>query len=93
MFYRDQIKDIEIIDKYTSSYGKLEIETINDGMDLIDEILYSEEDESILRLLTCIEDNLSKLDYKEELFKLLEHLSNYYNNKEIANKIKSILNK
>ncbi len=93
LFYKNQIKDIEIIDNYTSSYGKLEIETIEDGMDLIDEVLYSEEDEAIYRLLVCIEDNLVKIDYKEELFNLLKYIIKFYNNKKIINKIKSILNR
>ena len=93
IFFKDDIKKINTIDKYSNKYSKLEEDVFNDGMDLIDEILYGEEEEHVYRLLTYIKDHIDKISYKEELNKLLKEIINYYDNEEINNLIIYLLNK
>lgn len=91
IFYKDDIKSIKEIDTFTSEYSKLEEMIVEDGICLIDEILYGEEDIHTIRLLKYINNNLDKIDYKEEL---KEMLSTYKSdNKEINSLVKIIINK
>lgn len=96
IFYKSFIKKIEVIDSFSDKYGLLEESLIESGMVMIDEILTSEDDISINRLLLCIEDKInsfSKKD-KEELFKLLDTFIKYNdddNNVKEAIKIINIL--
>ena len=48
--------------KFSSPYGKLEEMTVEDGIDMIEEVLLSEEPEHIYRLLLCLEDHLKSQD-------------------------------
>ena len=50
LFRKSEIKDITIIDEFSEPYGRLEEMAVEDGMDLVDEMLYSEEDEHVYRL-------------------------------------------
>ena len=93
LFYKSQIKKVEIIDKYTSSYGRFEIETVDDSLDFIDEVLYSEEDESIYRLLVYLKTCIDKLDYKEKLKDLLKKSLKYNTNKDINLLLEDLLSK
>ena len=91
-FKKNEIKSIEEINEFSNKYGYLENSIIEDGIIMIQEVLESEEDTSIYRLLLCIEDKLatfSKEDQKE-LKKIIVTLTKYNkNNKvlEVANRI------
>ena len=91
LFFKKDIKEISIIDKFTDSYSSLEKMVVEDGMDLIDEVLYLEEENHIYRLLICLEDNLDKIDYQEELIKELTNFAKYNKNKKTAKEINKIL--
>ena len=61
LFYKSDIKKIKTLKKiigpygcFPSPYGKLEEEIALDGADMIEEVLTSEEDESVLRMLRCL---------------------------------------
>ena len=82
-FYKSDIKEVEIIDKFSKDYGKFEESIIES--DLIDEVFDSEEDEHIYRLLKYILDKNIKVDKK-----LLESLK-YNKDKRIMNIVKKIL--
>ena len=41
LFRKKEIKDISIIDEFSAPYGKIEKWAVEDGMDLVDEVLYS----------------------------------------------------
>ena len=96
IFFKSFIKKIDIIDSFSDKYGLLEESLIESGMDMIDEVLTSDEDISINRLLLCLEDkidNFSKED-KIELDKILKEFIKYDDNeinRDIAKKIKKIL--
>ena len=69
LLFKSDIKKITSLEdhqgpygKFTSPYGKLEEITVEDGVTMIDEVLYSEEPEHIYRLLLCIEDHLKSPD-------------------------------
>ena len=82
-FYKSDIKEVEIINKFSKDYGKFEESIIES--DLIDEVFDSEENEHIYRLLKYIVDKNIKVD-KE----LLESLK-YNKDKRIINIVKTIL--
>ena len=103
LFYKSDIKKIISLEKnngpygkFSNKYGMLEEMTVKDGIDLIDEVLCSEDDEHIIRLLSYLEDYInpnSKPDYFKELVLLLEMLIKYNKNEEVIKKAKNVLNK
>lgn len=93
LFYKRDIKEIAIIDEFTGPYTSLETMVVEDGMDLIDEVLYLEDDDHTYRLLQCIEDNLDKIDYQEELIRELTDFAKYNKNEKIAKEIDKVLKK
>ncbi len=82
IFFKSFIKKIDIIDSFSDKYGLLEESLIESGMDMVDEVLTSEEDISITRLLFCIEDriNILSINEKDELVKILDIFIKYNNN-------------
>ena len=74
LFYNDEIKKVEVIDEFTDKYG------------LVEDVLESEDDISIYRLLLCLEDNLN--DYSdediEELIPYFESLIKYNKDEKIV---------
>ena len=83
IFFKSFIKKIEIIDSFSDKYGLLEESLLESGMDMVDEVLTSEEDISITRLLFCIEDRINILskNEKDELVKILDVFIKYNDNK------------
>ena len=83
IFFKFVIKTIEIIDSFSDKYGLLEESLLESGMDMVDEVLTSEEDISITRLLFCIEDRINILskNEKDELVKILDVFIKYNDNK------------
>ena len=62
-FYRSYITSIQSLEDHTGPYGhfpgpysRLEELTVEDGIDSIKEMLFSEDDEQVLRLLRCLSD-------------------------------------
>jgi hypothetical protein len=91
-FKKNEIKSIEEITEFSNKYGYLEKSLVEDGIIMIQEVLESEEDTSIYRLLLCIEDKLSTFSKEDqkELKKIIVTLTKYNkNNKvlEVANRI------
>lgn len=93
IFYKSMIKKIKIIDTFSEKYGKLEELVMKSGLDIVEEVLDSEDDISIYRLLLCLEDNISKITKKEELSKQLENLINYNKDEKIIESAKKLLEK
>jgi len=96
IFFKSFIKKIEIIDSFSDKYGLLEESIIDLGMDMVDEVLTSEEDVSINRLLLCLEDKIKTLSKNDidELLKSLDVFIKYNsneNNVKEAIKIKNML--
>ena len=85
LFFIDDIKKIEIIDKFSdNNYGTFEKEIFKEGIDLIEEVLTCEDNIHIYRMLLCIKDNYKKLKDKEKLNKLLDDLIKYNKDKKIV---------
>ncbi len=81
MFRKSCIKKIESLEnhkgpfgKFSNKYGKLEEDIIDGGIDLIEEILESEENIHISRLLLYIKENKPVFS-EEETIKLIEDLN------------------
>ena len=91
-FYKSIIKKVEEIE-ITNKYGYIEKLIIEDDIDFIEDVLYSEEEENIYRLLLCIEDNQDKIKDIDELKVFLKKLINFYKNDKINEEIKKILNR
>ena len=96
LFYKSIIKEIKEIKEFSAPYGTLERLTVEDGLDMIDEALSSEDDCHIARLLTCIIDCVDTLDYKKDLIPLMERLLKYNKDSvvlEKAAKLVEIINR
>ena len=91
LFRKEEIKDISIIDEFSAPYGKIEKWAVEDGMDLVDEVLYSEEDEHVYRLLLCLEDKIDSINYQKELYDKLLSFSKYNEDKKIAKELEKLL--
>ena len=79
IFFNSFINKIDIIDSFSDKYGLLEESLIESGMDMVDVVLTSEDDISINRLLSCLEDKInsfSKSD-KDELKNILDTFIKY----------------
>ena len=68
-------------DGFSSPYGKIEEMTVEDGLDMVEEVLESDEPRNIIRLLLCIEERRAFYQDKElrqraaSLFGTLERYS------------------
>lgn len=86
LFCNDEINKIEVIDEFTDKYGLLEKTVVEAGVELVEDVLESEEDISIYRLLLCLEENLN--DYStediEELIPYFESLIKYNKDEKIV---------
>ena len=96
IFFKSFIRKIDIIDSFSDKYGLLEESLIESGMDMIDEVLTSEDDISINRLLLCLEDKIKSLPKsdRDELMNILDTFIKYNNNEnnvKEAIKIKNML--
>ena len=67
LFYRDDILAIESLEgrsgpwgRFSAPWGRIEERNADEGMDCIDEELFCEEDEHVIRLLRCLGDRLEK---------------------------------
>jgi hypothetical protein len=82
LFYKTDIKKIEIIDEFSSDYGTLEELIVKEGIDSISDVLYGEEDIHVYRLLRYLNDYF-KTNKKESfphlntLIRLLNKLLTY----------------
>ena len=80
-FYKNSIKNVSIIDKFSSKYGLLEEVISNDGADLIEEVLDSEDDTHILRELYYLKDHKELIT--DEVKVLIKELLKYNKNEDI----------
>ena len=80
-FYKNSIKNVSIIDKFSSKYGLLEEVISNDGPDLIEEVLDSEDDTHILRELYYLKDHKELIT--DEVKVLIKELLKYNKNEDI----------
>ncbi len=104
LFFERDIKEIQILEdksgpygRFLDPYGKLEIMTVEDGIDSIEDVLFSEEDAHVIRLLNCLEEyldpnsGLAVSDY-EEIIEALRKLLEVNSNIAIQEKAWKILN-
>ncbi len=68
VFYKDEIKSVTSLEDvngpfghYSEKYGLLEQKCLEWGTDMIEEVLDSEDDSQILRMLACMKDHLQEL--------------------------------
>jgi len=105
LFFKKDIKKIESLEnhrgpygKFSSAYGLLEEMNVKDGIGSIDEELYSEEDEHVIRMLACLEHYMDpasgyELSCRGEVIDLLRKHRPYTENKTIAEGIDRLLEK
>lgn len=101
LFYKNYIKEIHDLEnnkgpygKFTQPYGKLEELTVEDGIDSIKDILFSEEEEHAYRLLSYIENHINLIsEYQSEMLEILKDLMKYTKNRKIKEKVNLIISK
>ncbi len=93
-FYEDTIKEIEVIDDFSSNYGKLEELILEDGNSMIIDAFEYEDDIHNNRILLCIEDKLNNnlLEY-DSIKEVLDYAIKYFDNDDNLNIAKRIINK
>ncbi len=87
LFYKSDINKIESLEDHTGPFGrfldpfgKLEELTVEDGIDSINDVLFDEDEEHVLRLLRCLGEYLDpsrghELPDREEVLRSLGKLS------------------
>ena len=105
LFFKGDIKKIESLEhhrgpygKFSSAYGLLEEMNVKDGISSIDEELYSEEDEHVIRMLACLEHYMDpasgyELSCRGEVIGLLRKHRPYTENETIVEGIDRLLEK
>ena len=105
LFYRSDIRSVESLEdhqglygRFLDPYGKLEETAVEDGFDIIEEVLSSEENEHVLRMLNCLEKYLGPnssydLPCRDEVLGALEELLKYNKDEGIQEKAKQLLKK
>lgn len=92
IFYKSDIKKVELIDDFSDKYGLLEKESFESGIDIIEEVFESEEDEHKYRLLLYIEDHIDELkSYKNEMIKQLKTMIKYNYCEKVIKESKKLL--
>ena len=98
-FYKSIIKKVIILEdendwynKFINSYGLIEKLNVEDGIDSIYEVLYSNCKEHILRLLLYIDENVDKKsNYYNEIVNLLSDYLKYEEDENIVTLINKII--
>lgn len=105
LFYRSDISSVESLEdhegpygRFLDPYGKLEETAVEDGFDIIEDVLFSEENEHVVRMLNCLDKYLDpnygcELPCRKEVLDALGELLRVNNDKEIQEKAKRLLDK
>ena len=106
LFYKDDISSVVSLEgtngpfgHYSEKYGLLERTCLDGGTDLIGEIFDLDDDDSILRMLLCINDSFQSLTdravpepiYLGELENMQDTLVKYNKDDRVVNEAKSFL--
>ncbi len=85
LFYKSDINRIEIIEQFSEPYGKIEEYYAREGIDCLDDVWYSNENEHTLRMLRCLDDKMRDNDYlyRNEAYEALKKLIEYSDDKRI----------
>lgn len=105
LFYKGDIKTIESLEGHTGPYGrfldpfgKLEEEAVQDGIIGIEEGLFCEENEHVLRMLRCLDKYLDPgsghvFPCRNETFELLRELIKYSDDDNVKEEAKRLIDK
>ena len=103
LIFKSQIRDIESLEgregpygMFSEPYGVLEEMTVEDGIDAIAEVLFSEETEHIRRVLRCLEKYFLpggsyRLDCREALIDVLKELRTVNQDPRIREEAETLL--
>lgn len=100
IFYRSQIKDVQSLEdhtgpygKFLDPYGKLEELAVEDGIDGIEEILFCDYNEHVMRMLRCLESHIQEgeFPYSSETVSALTELIDYTDDEEIKKEAQRLL--
>ena len=91
LFYRKYIRKIKVIEDFSEDYGKLEFEALTDGYDLTDELLSSEDDTHVIRMLRCLCEFYDRKK-DERIIERVKSLTEY-GSEEVKAEAKKFLNK
>ena len=83
LVYKSQIETVEIIedeDAFLQTFGAIEEEAVADGFDTVEDILFSDEPRSTIRLLRCLSAKWDTLPDRERIASRLPALCRYTDN-------------
>lgn len=101
MFYKSDIVAVESLEDvdgpfghFTEKYGKLELDCLEWGTDMVEEILETDDETGILRMLLCIDENLqpgSGPISSDELACMLRSLIKYNKSERVVSAANELL--
>ena len=93
LFYKSDIKKVEIIEMFSAPYGKIEEYYLDEGIDCMDDVWYCDNDEHTVRMLNCIEEKIKAVDfpYRAEITAALKKLTEYTQNEQIKERAKALI--
>lgn len=105
IFFQSDILEIHSLENHTGPYGKfldpygkLEEETIKEGMVFIEDVLMSEIDDHVMRLMNCLDKYLDPyfrydLPYAKDIFALLHEIKeDHTRTEDIRNEAEHLIN-
>ena len=105
LFYKSDIKTVESLEDHTGPYGrfldpygKLEEEAVQDGIMGIEDGLFCEENEHVIRMLRCLDeylnpDNRQDFPCPNETFNVLRELIKTTDDNEVKEEAKRLIDK
>lgn len=105
LFFKSDIRKIKSLEnhrgphgRFSSAFGLIEEMNVKDGINSIDEELYSEEDEHVIRMLACLEYYMEPVGeyvfpWRTEVIELLRKHRPWTNNETVAAAMDRLLEK
>ncbi len=103
LFFKSCVRDVESLEghegpygRFSAPFGNIEEMTVEDGIESIGDVLFSEETEHVYRLLLCLERYLAPgsrytLPYRDEVIDALEELLTVNQNDKIREETECLL--
>ena len=93
LLFKSDIKKIKLLKNgFSTPFGKLEEIAVEDGADILEEVLFCEEDESVLRMLAYLERRCeSEIPDREQTLDLVQQLFETTDSAEIKEAAERLL--
>ena len=94
LLYESQIEKIELIedeDAFLQTFGVIEEDAVRDGFDAVEDIFFSDEPRSMIRLLRCLASQWDTLPDRDRIASFLPQMFRYTDDERVHALIQSLL--